>query len=40
LNVLGKFIAKVKNAENKGKTVAEIVAMWDTDNPSDPVEDP
>jgi hypothetical protein len=40
LNVLGKFIAKVKNAENKGKTVAEIVAMWDADNPSDPVEDP
>ena len=40
LNVQSKFVAKVANAENKGKTVAEVVAMWDADNPSDPVEDP
>jgi hypothetical protein len=29
LNVQGKFIANAVNAKHKGKTVAEVVAMWD-----------
>ena len=37
LNIPGKFTGTIHNRENIGKTGAELVVMWDTDNPEDPV---
>ena len=38
LNVPGTFTGTIRNRENIGKTGDELVAQWNVDNPSDPVE--
>jgi hypothetical protein len=35
----GSFSGKVRNKKNIGKTSAEIIAMWNTEHPDDPVLD-
>ena len=38
LNVPGIFSGKIINRENIGKGSADLVEMWNNDNPEDPVE--
>ena len=38
LNVPGTFTGRIINRENIGKTADELVAMWNTANPTDLVE--
>ena len=37
LNAPGAFLGEILNRENIGKTGDEPAAMWDADNPGDPV---
>jgi hypothetical protein len=37
INVPGAFRGSFENAENFGLTVAELIAMWNTEHPTDPV---
>ena len=37
LNAQGSFKGEIVNRANIGKTSDELVAMWNTDNPGDPV---
>lgn len=37
LNAQGSFMGEIVNRENIGKTSDELVTMWNTDNPGDPV---
>ena len=37
LNTNGLFTGTIQNSENIGKSGDELVDMWNTDNPSDPV---
>lgn len=37
LNTKGAFRGDIVNRDNIGKTGDDLVAMWNTDNPSDPV---
>ena len=38
LNAQGAFRGRIINAENIGKTAADLVALWNADHPDDPVE--
>ena len=38
LNVPGTFTGTIRNRENIGKTADELVALWNTNNPTDLVE--
>lgn len=33
----GSFSGKIRNKKNIGKTVAQVVAMWNAEHPDDPV---
>lgn len=37
LNEEGSFNGNILNRDNIGKTVADLVALWNAENPSDPV---
>ncbi len=37
LNAPGAFRGEIEHRDNIGKTVDELVAFWNTDNPADPV---
>jgi hypothetical protein len=37
LNVPGAFRGEMENGENVGKTANELVALWNADNPANPV---
>jgi len=38
LNGKGAFRGRITNPENIGKSAADLVALWNTDHPEDPVE--
>lgn len=38
LNVPGAFTGVIENRENIGKTTDDLVALWNRDHPSDPVQ--
>ena len=38
LNVEGAFRGRIAQAENRGKSGAELVVLWDAAHPDDPVE--
>ena len=37
INTPGTFVGTILNRENIGKTVEELIAMWNTDHPENPV---
>jgi hypothetical protein len=39
LNVVGAFTGNILNRKNIGKSVDELVVMWNEEHPDDPVED-
>jgi hypothetical protein len=38
LNVVGAFTDEILNRENIGKSVDELVEMWNAENPDDPID--
>ena len=38
LNVAGALSDKLTNGENVGKTRADLIALWNADSPTDPIE--
>ena len=37
LNMPGAFIGDIENSQNIGLTLSDLVAMWNSENPGDPI---